>query len=266
MRYMRRRALALIALLGMVVLAGCSGGATTTEAVDGSQAQSDTLAAMDGVESYHVTTNTTIVQSANNRTQRQAIDSLGAFDRADQRMQINQTVSVSGMTQRASVYFLNGSIYEYNPAYASQYGSEWVTAEVNDTFLDQQDTLARQRAFLANASVTMAGTETIDGTETRVLEADVDEEATSEAIMARLGSGSGVEYDVTNVDQRLWVDPETDRPARTTVSINATVTQAGQTVDLTMDIELAFEYNRTVTVSLPESADSAISLDNETAA
>ncbi len=247
----------------MVVLAGCSGGATT-EKVDGSQAQSETLAAMDAVESYHVTSNTTIVQTVNNRTQRQTIESDGAFDRADQRLQINQTVSVSGMAQQASVYVLNESLYEYSPAYASQYGSEWVTVEIGDSFFDQQDTLSRQRAFLTNASVTTGGTETVDGTETRLLEADVDEDATSDQIMARLGAGSGVEYDVTNVEQRLWVDPDTDRPVKSTVSMNATVTQAGQTADLTMDIELAFEYDRDVSVSLPEAADSAVSLGNKT--
>ncbi|WP_135661566.1 DUF7537 family lipoprotein [Halorhabdus rudnickae] len=262
---MRRHTVALIAILGMVVLAGCSGGATTTvKPVDGEQAQSDTLAAMEAVESYHVTSNTTVVQSVTNQTRRQTIDSVGAFDRTNQRMQINRTVSVSGMSQQASVYLLNGSIYEYNPAYTSQYGSEWVTTEVGDAFFEQQDTLTRQRGFLANASVTTNGTETVNGTEMRVLEADVDEAATSQVIMARLGGASGVEYNVTNVDQRLWVDPETDRPARSTVSMNATVTQMGQTVDLTMDLELAFAYDRDVSVTLPEEADSAVSLDNET--
>lgn len=169
------------------------------------------------------------------------------------------------MEQQVSVYLVNGSIYEYNPAYASEYDSEWVTAEVDDGFFTQQDSLARQRAFLDNATVTADGTETVDGVQTHVLDADVDEDATSDAIMALLGGQSaGVTYNVTDVDQRVWVDTETDRPVRTELAMNATITAQNQTATMSMDAEMDFEYDRDVDISLPEEADSAVSLDNET--
>jgi len=302
---MRRRTLALLALAGLVVLAGCSGETTDTDTpieTEGSETptetqtptetpaqtdtstpaqtdtptpeetttgdddvppiQSDALAAIDGVESYHLTSNTTIVQAGNNQRQTQEIVAEGAFDRAREQFQVNQTVSLSGISQEISSYLVNGTVYEYSPTYASQYGSEWVTLEPDAGFFAQQDTLTRQQTFLANASVSTAGTETIDGTEAQVLEADVNETATTAAIAARLGStGQNVEYNVTNVEQRLWIDTETNRPLRTAFSMNATVSQAGQTVDLTMEADMRFTYDRAVSITLPEGAESAVSID-----
>lgn len=238
---------------------------TPDETTDGDGAppiQSEALAAIDAVESYHLTSNTTIVQAANNQRQTQEGVSEGVFDRAGERFRVNQTVSVAGITQEISSYLVNGTVYEYSPTYASQYGAEWVTLEPDAGFFAQQDTLTRQQTFLANASVTTAGTETIDGTETQVLEADVNETATSAAIAARLGAtGSNVEYNVTNVDQRLWIDTDTGRPLRTAFSMNATVSQAGQTIDLTMSADMRFTYDREVSITLPKGAESAVSID-----
>lgn len=301
---MRKRTIALLALLGLVVLAGCSGETTdtetsietdgtptdtltdtptptetdtptatetptetetpdeTTEQADPSALQADVVAAAESVESYHVSANTTIVQEANNQRQEQMIISEGMFDRANERLVMNQTVHVSGITQNISTYFQNGTVYEFSPTYARQYGSEWVTLDPEPGFFTQQDTLARQQTFLANASVSRAGTETIDGIETQVLEADVNETATSAAIAARLGAtGSNVEYNVTNVDQHLWIDTDTNQPLRTAFSMNATITQAGQTVDLTMNADMRFTYDGEVSITIPEGAESAVSID-----
>ena len=255
----------------MMLLAGCSGGATTTtvssaEEPDAEQVQTETLDAIDAVESYHVSGNTTVVQSANNREQEQEIISDGMVDRTAERMQMNQTISARGMSQETNVYFVNNTLYQYNPAYASQYGSEWVKVESAGAFFDQQDTLSRQRAFLSNATVTLNGTETIDGTEVQMLDADVDEEATREAIMSRLGGANQqVEYNVTSVDQRLWIDTETNRPLRSTVSMNANITAMGQSMTMDMDIDMSFEYDSDVSISLPEDAESAVSMKNQTA-
>jgi len=301
---MRTRTLALLALAGLVVLAGCSGETTdtdtpietdgtptvtdtptetdtpsetdtptstqsdtetpdeTTDGGDSSALKTNTLAAIDGVESYHLTSNTTIVQAANNQRQTRELVSEGAFDRANERFRVNQTVSVSGMSQEVSSYLVNGTVYEYSPIYASQYGSEWVTLDADAGIFAQQDVLGRQEGYLANASVTTAGTETINGTEVQVFEADVNETATTAAITARLGSaGQNVEYNVTSVEQRLWIDTETDRPLRTAFSMNATVTQAGQTTDLTMEADMRFTYDGEVSITLPEGAESAVSIE-----
>ncbi|MFB6202070.1 MAG: DUF6612 family protein [Halorhabdus sp.] len=294
---MRRQSLALIAFAAMVVLAGCGGGATTstatptqtetemqtptatetvtvtetatttptpTETGDGSPAvTSAVLSAMQNVEAYHIDSNTTIVQSANNRQRTQRIIAEGMFDRAARELEVHNEIHVAGLTQNTSVFFVDGTLYEHNPRYTSRYGSAWVKVNASDAFFSQQDTLTRQRAFLANATVTVAGTELIEGNEVRVLNADVDEAATREAIMARLGSTGG-QVNVTSVTQRLWVDTETNRPVRTTLSMNATITAQGQTVDMTMDVRLSFDYDSSVSIELPSEAQAAVSIGNST--
>lgn len=262
---MRRNVLVLVALAGMLVLAGCSGGTPSAEQVDAEQIKSDTLAAFDAVETYRVSSDTTIVQSFNEQQQRQTIEMEVWVDRPDQRIHTEETISVGAQSRETSLYFRDGTIYQHNPDFTAEYGSEWVTIEADPGFFTQQDRLARQRAFFDNATVSMDGTERVNGTETSVLAADVDEEATSEAIKARLGGANdNFEYDVSNIDQRVWVDTETNQPIKTTTQMNATVTAQGQSVSLQLDSEMSFDYEEDVTVTLPKDADSAVSIGNQT--
>ena len=46
--------------------------------------------------------------------------------------------------------------------------------------------------------------------------------------------------------------------------MNATVTAQGQSVSLQLDSEMSFDYEEDVTVTLPEDADSAVSIGNQT--
>lgn len=261
---MRQKPIALIALAAMLILAGCSGGATTTTADTGGDqiTKQEVLSAMESVKTYHVETNATMRTTANGMTQSRTILTDAAFDRTAQGFQVNQTVKSGGASQKVQMYFVDGTLYRHSAAYTSRYGSEWIKTNQTAGLWSRMDTLTRQRALLANATVTANGTATVDGIETRVLEADVDISAAKKAMESRLKqSGLGnAKLNVSDVTQRLWVNPETNRPIKTVTNMTYTVKAMGQSIEQTQHIKISFDYESPVSISLPAGAENAVSI------
>ncbi|WP_154551926.1 DUF6612 family protein [Halorhabdus sp. CBA1104] len=220
---------------------------------------------MESTETFHVDSNTTTETNANGRTQTQTVLLSGQLDRATEELQINQTVEARGATQKIGIYLIDGTLYQHGAAYTAQYGSEWVQSNQTTGVFSQIDSLSRQRSLLANATVTRNGTETVKGTETHVLEADVDIDSAQAALQAQLQQQvpGNTELNVSDVTQRLWVNPETNRPIKTVTEMDYTVRMAGQSINQSMQATMTFDYERSVSITLPDGAEDAVDIANQ---
>lgn len=286
---------ALIAVVA-VVLAGCAGtgpgtttdGTTTgtsvvtTETAETTETTASTeertmneteahvrdraVSAMAAVETYAVRSVVNRTLSANGVEQTLAIEGLGVFDRQARELRLNRTTTGPSGTVAETIYVVDRRLYQHSRAYARQYASEWLTADLSDEFGSlwrAQDTMTRQRATLANASVEVVGTERVDGTRTYVVEADVNETTYAEYTARMLGTTA---IEVEEVTITFWFSTETWRPLRSAGVVNSTTTSRGQTIAVTERFTLEFrDYGEPATIGLPEAAETAVSLDNATA-
>ncbi|MFC5970722.1 DUF6612 family protein [Halomarina salina] len=285
-----RRALPVVLAL-LLVLAGCSGlggqsadptttgdettapNATerptdttteTTQLASAEAVRADTLAALDAVETYRVTANQTSRVSGN--VQRTVhVNSTGVFDRTAREARLDQSQQGAGVSVDSVSYLVDQTLYQRSPTLARQYDSNWVAIDASENysrFWDQYDTLTRQRELLNVSSVSLDGTETVDGQEAYVLEA----EATDEQF-ERLGVNVTRQgLDVSNVSATFYVDVETNRLVASTTNIDARQTLNGQTVAIEQRLDLRFDdYDAPVSIDLPsEAEETAVSIGNQT--
>lgn len=280
---MGMRRLLPVAVALLLVLAGCSGlgtqdttttapdptgNATATDApgtADGANAsavKADTLAALDDVETYRVSTNQTSRLSGNVQ-QTVVTTTTGVFDRTAREARLNQSQDAGVQSVTSQLYLVDETLYQRSPQFARQYDSNWVAIDLSENFSaawDGFDTLSRQQALLNASSVTLDGTTTVDGQQAYVLRLRPDAERYEE-----LGSNTtGQTLDVSNVSATYYVSTETDRLVASTTRLNATQTVSGRSLTIDQTIELRFdEYGQPVTVRLPDEArETAVPIGN----
>jgi hypothetical protein len=252
-----------LALVGLLVLAGCSTGAgpasaTTGESpdVDPTTVRERALDAAAGVETYRVEANTTLTRSGASLARTARTESVGVFDRATRRLRVNQTTRSPAGTQRVQTYLVDGTLYQHSPAFVRRYGAEWIKQTVGDaaSAWDGLDTLARQRALLNASTVSVTRTATVDGTEAYVLAADTDEAAFGDAARQAGLAGAG---NVTDAAATMWVARDSGRLLRSETTLNASATVQGRQVRVDQSLTVEFDY-RDVSVGLPEAASTAV--------
>lgn len=201
---MSRPALPVLLVL-CALLAGCSvlGVDHTRE-----EAAEDRLAAametMNGVDTYSFETNIQVVATGDGRTERVTVATSGVVDADERRMLSN--VSYDG--ERYSAYTLNRTVYRE----CTDPWSGWGIEE-----LDEDDPWAthtpavRQLSLLESGSLSLNGTETVDGRETTLLYGEPTSQALTRYSDRRDGSAFGGP-DIEDAEVRAWIDDETDRP------------------------------------------------------
>lgn len=271
---MSRRTLALVVLVVSASFAGCNalsgGSGEQGPDRDASSLAADAADAMESAETYRVSGTIEQTVSANNQERTATVTSTGVFDRTNRTLRIQRTTSTAGRTVEAASYLVNGTLYERSPVYERAYGSEWVKVDVSENLTRAwraQDVLTRQRLLLENATVTRAGTATVNGTETVVLAVDGNESAFEDLVERRLGgAASSVEVTVENVSMTHYVASDTHRLRRATGTLELVVTSGDRTLAQTQRLNLTFsDYGTDVDVSLPEGAAVAVDVTNGTA-
>lgn len=293
---MTRTKLALLVVFA-VVLAGCSGAgtettttATTTEAtetpeatttapesttmssddeamdVTGAEVKQAALSAMAAVETYRIRSATSRTLSGNGVDRQISVETTGVFDRSARDLRFDRTTGGPDGAISETIYLVDRALYRHSPSYVEQFGSEWITADLSDGFATRWrsvDTMTRQRATLANATVEVVGTETIDGTEAYVLVADVDEDAQNRYLAGLTGSDRST---IERVNVTYWISTETMLPVQSVSVVESTTAGQGQQVAVTEYALVGFSgYGEPVDVSLPEAAGTAVPIDNATA-
>lgn len=295
----QRRTALTVAVLLLVVLAGCSSGgpATTTDAgqteatttaatsptatgapttatvtvteadVDASRVQQDAVAAMGAVDAYRMTGLVERRTAGDGVNRSVSIRSRAAFDRTARRMQVNQSISGPAGTAEVSAYLVDRSLYQRSDVFVPQYGTEWVFRDVSANFSRvwrSQDTMTRQRALLENGTPVSVVRTALDGTDAYALRIDADESALNDDLTRRLGSASNVT--ITDASFVVWVATDDARPLFSRTVVNSTATLQGGSVTVGQVLTVNYDTRDVpVSISLPPGADDAVSLANATA-
>lgn len=265
LRWNSRRALAAVALAAAMVLAGCGSGGTTTAApggdVSAEDVRGDVLSATDGTDSYAIAGTTNVTVLANNQEQRITVESETRVDRANREFAADQTTSVLGQTTEAEAYLKDGVFYQRSDAFVQAYSSEWIKQDVSENVsrtFRTIDLLQQVEVALPNASLSVEGMATVDGTETYVLAADVEPEAIEEYALGSLqSSGLAASVNVTDASVTVFASTETGQPLRVESATNATVSLQGQRLEVRSSADARVSYEP-VSVSLPEKASTAV--------
>ena len=244
---------------------GSNGTDANGELPSAATVRTETLAAIDAVDTYRVVVNQTTRLSGNVNRTTNAVSN-GTFDRGAREASLTVTQSALGRTVTTERYLVNGTLYERNPQYVQQYDSAWIRAEVPDNgsaFRDSFDTLSRQRAILNASTVTLAGTETVDGTTTYRLKASPN----ATQLTGAAGSVQRSNLDVANVSATYWLDAETGLPVRSTIELAGQQTAQGQTFGIDQRLRLDFDgYGTPVSITLPPAAEGAVSVTGNASA
>jgi len=226
------------------------------------------VAASRDVEEYHVDATVERTMTANNRETSVTVESAMAFDRTARELALNRTQSGAARTVESASYVTNGTYYQRRAAFESQYGSEWIRQDVSENLSEtwsRLDTLARQRALLENASVTVAEETTVNGTDALVLHVDGNESAYEDEVAERLArAGTSGSVTVHNVSFTMTVATDTDRLLRSTGTVSSAVSGGGATLALEEQLTLDFRY-APVDVSLPPGAETAVTPETASA-
>lgn len=266
-----KQGLVAVGFVLLVALAGCSGmGGSGTEspadtATPGDDGLPDTdtivertAATLEAVDSYESNSTLTSTIQVPNGEQTSNLTTNARTNRETRRLMVTQTVTALGQEITSRTYLLKDTIYRNNPRLAQQYGSEWVTVDASENQTQRwhrNDELMSHRVILENGSVTLAGTETIDGSEAYRLVVDGDEDA-----LEAFYGYENTPLEITNVSTTMWVDTDTDRILQVDGRINQSVTTQGTTRTTITEYDLRFTYTD-VSITLPEAADSAVDLN-----
>lgn len=267
-----KRGLLVLGLVALVALAGCGGlnggdgtaapnettSPTETGPPEASTIVDQTVSTLESLDTYRMDAirNRTI-SSPNGERMVNATVTMH-IDRETDRIQVEQKAQAMGQSVTAEMYLVDEMVYRHNPQLAQQYGSEWVKADASGNVTQQfrqNDELMGHRAMLENATVTVNGTETVDDNEAYRLELDVNETA-----MEMFYGFDGTPLNITEFSTTVWVDAESDRILRADGMVTSKTTTAGQSATTTLDYDERFEYVD-VSITLPDEADSAVSID-----
>jgi outer membrane lipoprotein-sorting protein len=258
---MTRHRLLVVCVLAAVVLAGCGAGTTGEDAdVTAEEVRSQLESGLEGVEGYRTTTTLDLSLSGNNIQQNISVRTDAKVDTANRRAQSTVTTSVAGQNVTSEVYFVDGVLYQRSQIFVQQYSSEWVRqsfpANVSDPFASQDVTASLDRT-LDNATLSVTGTEQVDGVDTYVLEAELNGSAIAEFALGSSGTFDNIE--VSDASQTIYVDQETGRPVRIDGAFDMSLSLQGQTIDASATVGSEFTYE-SVTVTLPEAANTAVNI------
>lgn len=266
-----RHALVALLLVALVALAGCSGGGgtapepttdqqTAAGSANATEIKRAATAAMADVRTYRLDANIATVVSSNNLQRRTVTNSTGVVNRSADELRMNRTVTVAGRSNSVTTYVVNETLYQRSPRYTTAYSSKWVKRTISENFAQRWsalDTLTRQRELLNVSDVELVGEETVDGTETYVLQARPDpaqyEDLSTNVTRQQVDS-------VRNISVTYWLATDTYRPVESDATINSTATLRGREVSLHQELTIRFSgYGDDASIRLPAAAETAVS-------
>lgn len=292
---MRRRIVLVGLLCGLALAAGCLG-----DGGDASQEKQAALDAIDDTTTYRfqtdVSTRATAEGSgpAGGATMTSERNVSGAVDRDARAMEleVTSTRSISGgqtpqqpTESRQRVLIADGTVYV---GQLDRNGTlQWLRGErsgISETVWGSQEPLGQIRAVLAASPVTVAGEDTVGGSEATILELGINGTAYQRVVRDELnGSGlAGTSFgrtpaEVRDLSIRLWTADD-GTPLRTDVAVEVAVTQqapqggagapgGGQTIVRRTNATTEFSaHGETIDVEVPSAALNATTIAEQQAA
>ncbi|AGB39820.1 hypothetical protein Natoc_4109 (plasmid) [Natronococcus occultus SP4] len=229
--------------IGMLVSMGAGAGAAEPTA-------DDIEDAIDDIESYEYETemssSSTVVEDSEEQETQSEGNGSGAVNVTAGEMNQAITTEATGDEEleegpvEIEVYLTDGTYYMGTTESGEE--TEWLQLDAPESEGVAEDPLTQYKSLLDASDVEAVGEEEVDGTDTYVLELDVDTEAYMETMMGELGNdglnGANGDLDAANGDNTtdaavddemseelvspdqemtvtMWVDCETDLPVKT---------------------------------------------------
>jgi hypothetical protein len=269
-----RTAIAL-AVVALALSAGCmgflgGGGSASTPTVTpepvndsttAEEVRSAALAATTGVDTY-VAEGTAVSEYTGDVSQTETTNTTLRVNRSARRLNATEVRSTDDRTYTVDTLLVDGTVYGFSDFYGTQFGSDWIRATPPDFGVawERRDTLSRQHAVLEAANVTLAGTQTVADTETYVLDATLSGEAYDGLVGSLAGNATGRlagNVSVRDASFRFWVASGTDRPVKSTATLDLLLTDPDPNATVETTVTLRYEYGSEVAVALPKAASNA---------
>lgn len=267
----RSRTAIALAVVALALLAGCMGflggggsGSTPTvtpepvnDSTTAEAVRSDALVAMDEVDTY-VVEGRAVSEYTGDVGQSATTNTTARVNRSARRINLTEVQSTDDRTYTVDTYLVDGTLYGFSDFYSTQFGKDWIRATPPDPqrAWDRRDTLSRQRAVLSAANVTLAGTQTVAGTETYVLDATLSGEAYDALVGSAVGNLTG-NVSVRTASFRFWIANDTDLPVRSTATLDLLLTDPTPNATVETTVTFRYEYGGEVAVALPKGASNA---------
>jgi hypothetical protein len=226
--------------------------------------RSDAVAAMADVDAY-VVDSTVDEEYESEVNPSVGINTTTRVNRTSRRINLTQVYSSTQRTYTVGAYALDGTMYGYSDFYRAEYGGEWIRYVPSDfeRSFERRDTLSRQRSVLEGGNVTLAGTQTVRGTETYVVDANVSDEQYRSLVASYAGNATRSNVTVESASYRLWIANDTHLPVKSTATLELTVLETNPNTSVRTTATLRYEYGTTVNVTLPEEASNAENVTDE---
>jgi len=185
------------------------------------------------------------------------------IDVADRRLAAEYVRSAMGQTVRQELYIVDRTLYVHSEQFARQYGSEWIEQSIDERFDERwqaYDTVAAHRQLLNVSTVSVVDEASVDGTSASVLRFEPDLQALEDV---RTQS-----YNTSNVNElrgKVWIAKDDGRLLKSFIHVNATATVRGTEYTSIQELTRRFSgYDEPVEVTLPEDAETAVEVGNQT--
>jgi outer membrane lipoprotein-sorting protein len=235
-----KRTLLVTALVTLLVAAsGCS--ALTGSSGNGQAIAEQTNEAMQDVDSY--TFDLSMSLSSDQSDQTIEMGGSGSVDLAAERLHMTMDV----MGQSVEQYIVGDTMY-------INQGGTWQQQDVPQENLWNQQQLAQQQEILENASVTLQGNTTVDGTDVYELSVDVDEDQLMEILQQQQGQQFPGQVSLNDISYTMYVTHDDHYLKR--INADMSMSASGQNADVQLEMTFS-DFNGDVSIELPPEAENA---------
>ncbi|MDZ7731483.1 MAG: DUF6612 family protein [Natrialbaceae archaeon] len=249
----RRPRLALLAMVLAVILSGCVGGLIWSEDPTGEEVKGDTLAAMDGVETYTFNATLQVDPGSSGIPVAAMARASGAVDTRNERLRSTLSDPIRGETQT----YIDG-----DTVYINDSETGWTSRQLETNYFTTKTVIDDHRALLKGAEVEHEGTEEIDGRTVNVLAVSVDNASVESHLEKLLGESNASAFaaDTGGILENVTVETATIRyytgqkdDLLYRVTVTGTFRSAGQTVSATLQMDFD-DYNEELAIDIPPQA------------
>jgi len=278
-----------VAIIAIAMLAGCVEEKPKSTA----EIKEMVLATAENTDTYQFEmdmTQKTLISNETDETEMTMTSTgRGAMDRTNKKMKLEMTMTIQPPEKAEiaetkemtmDIYFINNTLYTKMDMGIPTMPSQWTKNTMPEEYWESQNQIDQQMELLNISKVELLGDEKVSDVDCYVLKLTPDLEKYWEIVMKQEGLSElmqslkqNVSFDMGKLIKEMsikqWIAKDTKCPVKTEVQIKMAMSSAD--LDLETDEEFTmtidqrtnmffYDYNKPVTIELPEEAESAVEL------
>jgi predicted small lipoprotein YifL len=243
MRTQTRTVVIVLALSALVALAGCADSGPADGPGDGPSAdviQDQATAAMQNVSTAAFTMDMSVDSSQGSLS----LTSDGVMDIPNKRMRMNMTLESRGRTVELTQYIIDQTAYQ-------QVQGRWRTTDMSgQNVWAEGNQLNVQGQMLANSTLNVTGTDTVEGNEVWVVAIEPSD-ASIQKFLSGTGTGVTENMDIDSVSLTQYVDTDSYHVRKLELTMDMTMQDQSGTLEMVMTFS---RFGEAVDIELPDAA------------